>query len=174
ADHPRVTDLTFTSTALGGPVHVDVLLPPGYCPASTARYPVLYLLHGHGGHYSDWVNHGVDGVVGDLPAIVVMPDGGYDGFYSDWYGSDLDGHSPEPPPAWETFHLRELLPWVDATYRTIPDRAHRAVAGLSMGGLGAMTYAAHRPDLFVAAGSFSGFLEPDLLYPLAPVAAPLA
>jgi S-formylglutathione hydrolase FrmB len=166
ADHPRVTDLTFTSAALGGPVHADVLLPRGYDPASTARYPVLYLLHGHGGHYSDWVNHGVDAVVGDLPAIVVMPDGGYDGFYSDWYGSDLDGHTPNPPPAWETFHLRELLPWVDATYRTITDRSHRAIAGLSMGGFGSTSYPARHPDLFVAAGAFSGAVDTDLVYPV--------
>jgi S-formylglutathione hydrolase FrmB len=163
--HPRVSDLTFSSKALGGPVHVDVLVPAGYDPTATARYPVLYLLHGHGGHYNDWVNHGVDAVIGDLPAIVVMPDGGYDGFYADWYGSDVDGHTPTPPPAWETFHLRELLPWVDQQYRTVPARTGRAVAGLSMGGFGTMSYAARHPDLFVAAASFSGAVDTHIVYP---------
>src|SRR5438270_13253936 len=88
-----------------------------------------------------------------------MPDGGYDGFYSDWYGSDLDGHTPNPPPAWETFHIHELLPWVDGTFPTIASRAGRAIAGLSMGGFGSMSYAARHPDLFVAAAAFSGAVD---------------
>ncbi len=46
------------------------------------------------------------------PFIVVMPEGGSQGWYTDWYGTDLDGHTPDPPPAWETFHLRELIPWI--------------------------------------------------------------
>ena len=170
----RVTDVTFDSQALGAKVHADVLLPPAYSPAASTRYPVLYLLHGHGGGHADWVNHNVDKVIGDAPVIVVMPDGGYDGWYSDWYGADLDGHVPNPPPAWETFHLRELLPWVDATYKTVADRRGRAVAGLSMGGFGAMSYAARHPDLFVAAGTFSGAVDLDLDYPVGGTAAAVA
>ena len=164
--HPRVTDYTFFSQAVGGQVHADVLVPPGFDPSGATRYPVLYLLHGHGGHYSDWVNHGVDSVLGDQQAIVVMPDGGYDGFYSDWYGSDLDGHTPDPPPGWETFHIRELLPWVDATFPTVGSRSGRAVAGLSMGGFGSTSYPARHPDLFVAAAAFSGAVDTDLDYPI--------
>jgi S-formylglutathione hydrolase FrmB len=165
-NHPHVTDVTFTSRALNGTVHADVLLPASYDPHGPRRYPVLYLLHGHGGSHADWTNHDVDRVIGDLPVIVVMPDGGYDGFYSDWYGTDVDGHTPAPAPGWETFHIRELLPWVDATFKTIADRRGRAVAGLSMGGFGAMSYAARHPDLFVAAGSFSGAVDTDLDYPV--------
>jgi esterase/lipase superfamily enzyme len=96
-----------------------------------------------------------------------MPDGGLFGFYTDWYGSDVDGHSPNPPPAWETYHIRELIPWIDSHYPTVADRSGRAIAGLSMGGFGAMTYAAKHPDLFAAAGSFSGAVDTDYNYPYA-------
>ena len=165
--HPRVSDLTFASSALNAQVHADVLLPPGYDPTASTRYPVLYLLHGHGGNHTDWVTNGMEKAVGNLPVIVVMPDGGFDGWYSDWYGSDIDGHVPNPPPAWETFHISELLPWIDANFPTIADRRGRAIAGLSMGGFGAMSYAARHPDLFAAAGSFSGAVDMDLAYPVA-------
>jgi len=170
----RIHQVTFRSAALNGTVSTDVLLPAAYDPSGATRYPMLFLLHGHGGHFDDWVNHGVEGIVGDLPVIVVMPDGGYDGFYTDWYGSDLDGHTPNPPPAWETFHLRELLAWVDQHYPTVGTRSGRAVAGLSMGGFGSTSYPARHPDLFVAAGAFSGAVDTDLDYPLANVAEPLA
>lgn len=168
----RLHDLTFWSTAMQGNVHAYVLLPRGYDPS--ARYPVLLLLHGHGGGYQDWVNHDVRGVLdsfGRTPLITVMPDGGYDGFYSDWYGTDVLDASTRPtsPPAWETFHIRELLPWIDAHYPTLADRGHRFVAGLSMGGFGTMSYAARHPDLFGAAGSFSGAVYPDSTYPLGPL-----
>src|SRR5438270_833188 len=95
-----------------------------------------------------------------------MPDGGYDGFYSDWYGSDLDGHTPNPPPAWETFHLGWLVQCVAQPYPTAADRRGRAVAGLSMGGFGSTSYPARHPDLFVASGAFSGAVDTDLDYPV--------
>ena len=61
-----------------------------------------------------------------MPVVVVMPDGGYNGWYSDWYGSDRAAHM-SVAPAWETFHLRELLPYIDAHYRTISARRARAL-----------------------------------------------
>jgi S-formylglutathione hydrolase FrmB len=163
----RTTELTFRSRAMDGPMHAVVILPSGYNEHRTQRYPVLYLLHGHGGRgYLDWVNHGAERLVGNAPMIVVIPEGGYDGFYSDWYGTDIDGHNTGPPPAWETFHVRELLPWIDDAYRTIAGRTGRAIAGNSMGGFGAMSYAARHPDLFVAAGAFSGAVHPLLVWPV--------
>jgi S-formylglutathione hydrolase FrmB len=147
-------------------------LPVGYSAAQ--RYPVLYLLHGHGGGgYLDWGRHGVDELVGGRPVIVVMPEGGYDGFYSDWYGrdvvNDVVANKTGPVPAWETFHIRELIPWVDATFATIATRGGRAIAGNSMGGFGAMSYAARHPDLFVAAGAFSGAVNTTLASPVGPL-----
>jgi S-formylglutathione hydrolase FrmB len=92
---------------------------------------------------------------GTLPraqrAIVVLPFGGLFGFYSDW----RDGSQ-----RWESFHIRRLIPHVDASYRTLARRSQRAVAGFSMGGFGAMSYAARHPRKFAAAGSFSGVLDP--------------
>ncbi|MBA3653938.1 MAG: esterase family protein [Actinobacteria bacterium] len=162
----RATELTFASTAMQRPVHAVVLLPTGYAANRSARYPVLYVMHGHGGQGRfDWIKHGVEAAIGGAPVIVVVPEGGYDGYYSDWYGTDVDGHTATPAPAWETFHIGELLPWVDANYRTTAARGGRAITGNSMGGFGSMSYAARHPDLFVAAGAFSGAVDTQLLWP---------
>ena len=178
---PRLRDYTLASSALGtkqapARVHVEVLLPPGYSAGPRTRYPVLYLLYGHGGSYLDWANHGVERIIDavDPNVIVVMPDAGYDGFYSDWYGTDIDGHNGTVAPSWETFHIDELLPWVDATFPTVATRAGRAIAGLSMGGFGSMSYAAQHPDLFSVAGGFSGADDSDLDWPVGSEAQALA
>ena len=179
----RLEHWTLTSRAMGGAsVPVNVLLPADYATGHRA-YKVLYLLHGHGGGADDWwqkadTNHTpLEGIVGNLPLILVMPDGGYDGWYSDWYGVDVDGHNgPDGnhAPAWETFHIDELIPFVDSEYRTIRARSGRLIAGLSMGGFGSTSYAARHPDLFVAAGSFSGAVDTRLFDPVEPVVQPLA
>jgi S-formylglutathione hydrolase FrmB len=89
-----------------------------------------------------------------LPLIVVMPDialhsdGG--GWCTDW---------PDGKEKWETFHIDQLIPWVDANLPTVAARRGRAVYGLSQGGFGAMSYAARHPDLFAAAGSYSGAID---------------
>jgi S-formylglutathione hydrolase FrmB len=90
--------------------------------------------------------------------IVVMPDAGTGGWYTDWLRGTSEG-----PQRWETFHLYELRPFIEARYQTRTDRDGRAIAGLSMGGFGAMSYAARHPDLFGFAASFSGAV--DLLHP---------
>src|SRR4051794_23869984 len=82
----RLLDLRVHSDAMQGDQPIYVLLPEGYDPSGATRYPVLYLLHGALGSYTDWVDNGVEKAVGDLQAIVVMPDDGRDGSYSDWYG----------------------------------------------------------------------------------------
>jgi S-formylglutathione hydrolase FrmB len=148
-----------------------VLLPKGYDPSGDTRYPVLYLLHGADGHYSDWITMGNAQKLIDqetaadhlAPFITVMPDGGLWGMYSDWYGEDAGDASP--PPAYTTYDIHELIPWIDANFPVLTGRRDRAVAGLSMGGLGAMSYAARYPDLFSVAGSFSGAVDTDLDYP---------
>jgi diacylglycerol O-acyltransferase / trehalose O-mycolyltransferase len=134
---------------------VRVLLPAGYRQDSGQRYPVLYLLHGASSDYRSWTRYGdAEAITARAPLIVVMPDGGADGWYTNWYIGDRSVQ-----PRWETYHVGELVPWVDATYRTIAARRGRAVAGLSMGGYGALSYAARHPGTFVAAASFSGALE---------------
>ena len=148
----RLHELTLHSAALGRTTRVRVLLPAGYDdPAAAAtRYPMLLLLHGASGDERAWTQASdVEAHTAGLDLIVVMPDGGPTSFYSDW----IDG------PAWETHHLGELVPWIDATYRTTGTREGRAIAGLSMGGFGTMAYAARHPDLFSSAASFSGAVD---------------
>jgi diacylglycerol O-acyltransferase / trehalose O-mycolyltransferase len=151
----RVEDWTLRTPALHEPTRVRVLLPAGYGADPRRRYPVLYLLHGASSDYRAWTRYGdAEAITARAPLIVVMPDGGTDGWYTDWYQGDRPVQ-----PRWETYHVGELVPWVDATYRTIAARRGRAVAGLSMGGYGALSYAARHPGTFAAAASFSGALE---------------
>ena len=149
----RLVELSLPSAAIGREVGVRVLLPAGWSPDRT--WPLLLLLHGAGDDHTTWTNNtDVEGLTADLPFVVVMPEGGKNaeaGWYSDWTG---DG-----PPDWETFHLRELLPAVEERFSAGGARERRVVAGLSMGGFGAMSYAARHPDLFVGAASFSGAVD---------------
>ncbi|MEV0975040.1 alpha/beta hydrolase [Microtetraspora glauca] len=143
----RAERLTIRSPALGRPANVWVLKPKGWTEGSTG-WPVLYLLHGccvSGG--DDWLTYGeAERVTADLPAVVVLPEAGRMGWYADWRNG----------PAWETFHMKEVRGIVEPMYG-VGDR--RAVAGLSMGGHGAMGYAARHPGVFEAAASFSGVLD---------------
>ncbi len=149
------------SPALGRAVDVRILLPSGYDSHPARRYPALYLFHGTSGRASDWIETGdATKTTAHRPLITVMADAGFDGdgggwFTNWWNGGDLG------PPRWEKFHVRQLIPWVDANLRTIPRRRGRAIAGLSQGGFGALSYAARHPDLFTAAASFSGAAEID-------------
>lgn len=142
--------------AVNGPHRVRITLPVEYYTLSAKlRYPVLYLLHGGGGgRASDWTAAGAaEAITEPHRLITVMPDGGKVGWYTDWVDSSQGAQ------AWEQFHLEQLIPWVDANLRTAAWRESRAVAGLSMGGFGAIHYAQQRPDLFAFAGSFSGALN---------------
>jgi diacylglycerol O-acyltransferase / trehalose O-mycolyltransferase len=143
----RVRDLTIDSAALGHKARVRLLLPTGYESRPDARWPVLYLLHGCCDTYESWTRStDVEQLTERSDLIVVMPDGGRAGFYSDW----LDG------PGWETFHLTELRHILEQDYHAGP---RRAIAGVSMGGLGALAYAARHPSMFDAAASFSGIVH---------------
>jgi S-formylglutathione hydrolase FrmB len=150
----RLTELTLSTPALKKPTHVRVLLPEGY-DGSAQRYPVLYLLHGALADYRSWTDAGdAEAITAGAPLIVVMPDGGQGGWYTNWVNRGAGG-----PPEWETFHIDQLIPWIDDHYRTIAERDGRAIAGLSMGGFGAISYAGRHPDLFDWAGSFSGAVD---------------
>jgi S-formylglutathione hydrolase FrmB len=128
-------------------LRVNVLLPAGYDDHPERRYPVLWLLHGANGGYADFVSSGtrIDGVLADVPAVIVMPDGGLYGMYSDWYA--------EGSPDWASYHLDQLLPLIENRFRIRPGRKWHAIAGISMGGQGALRYASFRPDYF---GSVAG------------------
>lgn len=138
--------------------HVRVLLPEGYEANPCRSYPVLYLLHGVGDTWQDWTKRSdVVAFASQFPVIIVMPDGGKGGnagWYSDW----ADGSRQ-----WEQFHT-SLIPWVDAHYRTL-GAGHRMIAGFSMGGFGAMSYAARHPGLFKVAAAFSGIVDTMYAFP---------
>ena len=151
------------SHALERPVDVRILLPADYDDRPGERLPVLYLLHGTSGGASDWVDSGnAEQATDALPLIVVMPDAGFDRDGGGWFTNWVNTTTPLGPSQWETFHVGQLIPWVDANLRTIATREGRAVAGLSQGGFGSTTYPARHPDLFVSAASFSG--APDIDY----------
>jgi len=146
---PRLLDLTVRSPALAADANVRLLLPRGWSRGSGGRWPVLYLLHGCCDTYVSWTRStDVEHLAALRNVLVVMPDGGQVGFYSDWRAGT---------PRWEAFHLRELLKILEREYGASEPRS---IAGVSMGGLGAMVYAARRPRLFRAAASFSGVLHP--------------
>ncbi len=147
-----------------------VYLPPGY-DTSQQSYPVVYLLHGFGGNHRTWQDmEDVKGILDYLisageirPMIVVMPSGfSYMGgtFYTNSQyppgGSDVFGMA-------ENYIIHEVIPKIDSTFRTMPDRGHRAIIGLSMGGYGAAKLAIKHPDMFSVAGMHSGVLMFDSL-----------
>ena len=146
-ENPSVLAKKFNPSVTRNP-RVNVLLPDNY--SSGKRYPVLYLFHGGAGAY-DFYDKGLN--IRELTAgrelIVVMPDAAV-GWHCDPVKS-LAG-----PRNWETFHMKELLPWVDATFRTFPEQAGRAVSGFSMGGFGALKYTAKYYGHFASVSSHSG------------------
>jgi enterochelin esterase-like enzyme len=162
-------ELRYKSDILGYQVHYSVYLPPDYANPEK-HYPVLYLLHGFTGDHKSWIKQGEINKIMDMgiakgeiePMILIIPDGKY---Y--WYINDYQSKA-----RYEDFIFKELLPFIDKTYKTIPDKAHRAVAGLSMGGYGSLVWAMHYPDKFsyCVALSASMFNEegmenmPDQLY----------
>ncbi|MFE3851745.1 alpha/beta hydrolase [Streptomyces griseorubiginosus] len=150
----RLVDLTVSSPALGRTAKVRLLTPDGWDERrKNQRWPVLLLLHGCCDTYDGWTR---ETDVATLPqlrgTLVVMPEGGPSGWYSDWWN-----HGNGGSPAWETFHLRELLPLLEHGYGA---GHRRVIAGLSMGGLGTLLYTAHHPGMFRAAASYSGVVHP--------------
>jgi enterochelin esterase-like enzyme len=149
-----ITEVSFASPVLGGTRYYKVYLPAGY-ETSGLRYPVIYLLHGRGDNLSAWGRNKalLDELIagGKMPAaIAIMPDapssdrGGY------WVDSAYTKDTL-PGAKIETGIINELMPHVDATYRTIQHRNARALAGYSMGGYGALRYALAYPELFCGA-----------------------
>jgi S-formylglutathione hydrolase FrmB len=166
----------FHSDALGVDKDVVIYLPRGYDAQAAKHWPVFYYLHGLGGNETNWIKHGQLDAAADgqkLDAIVVMPDGD-DGFYVDSPskvdydqcmkdGTGLFNPAQEPHETtcvrarnYETYIAKDLVGWVDAHYHTIARRDGRAIAGLSMGGFGAMELALRHQDEFAAAASHSG------------------
>ena len=152
----KVDTLAIPSAAMGKTYRAAVVLPASYAKNKKARYPVLYLLHGAYGHFGDWLKNTPDKQLVQRLAdqhnlLIVLPEGETFSFYLD---SPLNAASQ-----FETHLTKEVIPAIDRTYRTVAERRGRVIAGLSMGGHGALYLAARHPDLYAAAGSMSGALD---------------
>ncbi|MGR6996914.1 alpha/beta hydrolase [Yinghuangia aomiensis] len=111
--------------------HIRIVLPSDYYSNPTKRYPVLYLLNGsdQNADAATYFN-GYDKVDSNAGMIYVIPDGGTRSWYSNW----LNQNSPAGAQRWENFHINQVIPFIDANLRTMADKQHRAIAGISMGG----------------------------------------
>ncbi len=151
AKRVAIETIQFKSDLIGQPLPYDALLPPDY-QTSNARYPVLYLLHGLFGHYDDWLTRtNLATYAAGARVIIITPEG-----HDSWYTDSTTVASDK----YESYVIRELIPDVDARFRTIKDRRARGIAGLSMGGYGALKFALKYPDQFAFAASMSGALDP--------------
>lgn len=148
-----VKDASFHSAALNRDMRYRIILPAGYAE-STRRFPTLYLLHGLYGDYENWETRtNLDLYADKLEWIIAMPDAA-----NSWYTNS----ATVPGDKFEDYITHDLIDEIDARYRTIRSRHSRAIAGLSMGGYGALKFALNNPDSFFFAGSLSGALNAPL------------
>lgn len=128
-----------------------IVLPDDYSENQADLWPVVYLLHGWSGKYSDWIRNTDLATLSDkYKFLIVCPDGGYAGWYLD---SPLKKDSQ-----YETYIAKEVVQFIDKHYRTIKDSTGRFITGLSMGGQGAIRLISKYPEIFDAAGSMSGVM----------------
>ena len=169
--HGAVRDQWYFSKVTGRWRHAVVYTPPGYDANIKARYPLLILQHGSGEDETGWTRQGraqfiLDNLIAAgraLPMIVVM-DRGY-ALKDETPVPDTMDYTRSAFAAFENVVLHELIPTVDAAYRTIPDRDHRAMAGLSMGGMQTLFISLHHPEAFAYVANLSGPIVPDLRGP---------
>lgn len=152
ADFPADT-IEVMSQAMGRTIKNVVVKPASLFSSDddSMRFPVLYLLHGATGCYSDWSNRADLHLLADrYDVIIVCPDG-QDSWYFD---SPVD-----PKMQFETYVSKELVEYIDSHYPTLANRYMRAITGLSMGGHGALFLAFRHPDVFWSCGSMSGNMD---------------
>jgi enterochelin esterase-like enzyme len=162
--HGAISTVYYDSSSTGGQRRMHVYMPPGY-EAGTARLPVLYLLHGGGDSDDSWGTVGRAGAILDnliaagksLPMIIVMPAGHISTEFRLTPGFRM-GHD-----AFNDDLVKVVLPYIDTHYRTIADRDHRAIAGLSMGGSQTLTIALTDSAEFAYVGVFSSGWFPNTL-----------
>lgn len=141
------------SDKMGRNIKNVVILPAGYVKDKETKYPVLYLLHGHGGKYDSWIKvtkKTLPQEASKWNMIVVCPDG-----QNSWYwDSPID-----PKMQFDTYVSKELVSYIDKNYSTIASSKGRAVTGFSMGGHGGLWLGINHPDIFGACGSMSGGVD---------------
>lgn len=151
ASTAELDTLRVFSSSMNCELKAVVVTPENY--STQNKYPVIYLLHGYSGKYSDWAKKTDLRQAADRYGfIIICPDGGYNSWYLD---SPIDTASQ-----YETHIIKEVIPLIKKKYAVFAGR--QAVCGLSMGGHGALYLAARNPEHFIAAGSISGGV--DLTY----------
>ena len=156
------TDLSIQSQILGRKVNFSITLPKSYVTDKERRYPVVYMLHGYGDDNNSWNGnwlHGNDKIFalenqGLSDMIYVYPQG-FTTYYCNFYTGAFN---------YMDMFIQELIPHIDATYRTIADREHRSVTGYSMGGFGAMALALKHPETFLCSAPLSMSFRTDDQY----------
>ncbi|MBF6357612.1 prolyl oligopeptidase family serine peptidase [Nocardia higoensis] len=153
----RILDIGVSSPHLEGPELsvkvVRLLLPPGWSPDADRTWPTIWVLHGGMDDHTSWTDKGgLEALTAGREAIFVLPETSWCSAYSDWWNYGAYG-----APAWERYLLDDVRPLLETRYRA---GTTRAIAGNSMGGLGAMKFAAEHRDLFLAAAAFSGNVDP--------------
>ena len=164
-----IESIVFKSSIVSYPVRYSVYLPADY-ETSQRQYPVLYLLHGYSDDETGWIQFGEAAQIADkgieegvFPScIIIIPDGKVT-----WYCNSADGKD-----RWEDMFITELIPAIEKTYRIRAKKEFRAIAGLSMGGYGALKLSMRNPDVFsscvaLSSGTFSDeeiVKQPDKTY----------
>jgi S-formylglutathione hydrolase FrmB len=152
ASFASIDTINIYSSSMFKTVKCVVVTPSNYKKAA-ARFPVVYLLHGYSGNYSDWVKKAGDtqNLADEHQVLIVCPDGAFSSWYFD---SPVD-----LTMQYETNVGVEIPAYIDSMYHTIKDRKARAITGLSMGGHGGLFLGFRHPDIFGACGSMSGALD---------------
>ena len=155
---------SFYSAALKRTMSYLIYLPPTYDASTTARFPTLYMLHGGSGLDTEWVDYGLLSSADTLirsgaiaPLIIVLPQG--DQEY--WVDHVVDASVGANGEKWGTYTAKEVVPTIDARYRTIAASSARAIGGLSMGGHGAIQLALNFPGIWSIVGAHSASLRPE-------------
>jgi S-formylglutathione hydrolase FrmB len=148
----KVNTIQVYSAVMNKNIPSCVITPDNY-DESKKNFPVVYLLHGYSGNYETWVKSFKELAkqVDKYGFIVIGVDGGYSSWYFD---SPID-----PTFKYETYIIKELVPFIDQNYKTIASREGRAISGLSMGGHGALYLSLKHQDVYGAAGSMSGGVD---------------
>jgi S-formylglutathione hydrolase FrmB len=146
-----VDTVSIRSTSMRKNIKCVVIKPDAY-KEKNLSFPTIYLLHGHGGRYDNWIRrvNELKGFADQFGVLIVCPDGAVSSWYFD---SPIDSNM-----RYETFVASEVPAFIDARYRTIKDRKARAITGLSMGGHGGLFLGFRHADFFGACGSMSGAL----------------
>jgi putative tributyrin esterase len=147
----KVQNLKLNSKVMARELPYRVILPDDYSASNeNKRYPVILLLHGLTGHYDNWSDKTKLTEYSRSHGFIIVTPEGDNGWYTD--------SASAPNDKYESYIVKELIPEIDKKFRTVADRDHRAIAGLSMGGYGSIKFGLKYPEMFSLVGSFSGAL----------------